>query len=377
MNRHDDQHFLHSVIYWVITLVLLFSPLFPVGAFLLIRKLIVNHRRPYVAPHSWQAQAGTPPPEADATVKKGKGAAKGAEKKAKGAAATAQLKRPNAKRGKALMILGGILAAVFAFVLAIVLGPGLMSSGLIAIIQFSPLWAFLVIGLAMFGVGNSANKREKRFSKYLALIGRHKEIPVEQLASAMPISVQKASADLEAMLSEGYLPTGYVDWMRGVLVLSDEGMSNPPPEEETPKNQDDDDKILNEIRLINDLIEDAAMSRKIDRIGEISSKIFSYQREHPAKSAQLRTFLSYYLPATLKILRAYAQLEAQGIEGDNITAAKTRIEQMMDKVVEGFEKQLDRLFQGDVLDITADVEVLERMLSKDGLSGGGGMTLGG
>ncbi|MEG1241306.1 MAG: hypothetical protein RSD46_08180, partial [Oscillospiraceae bacterium] len=77
------------------------------------------------------------------------------------------------------------------------------------------------------------------------------------------------------------------------------------------------------------------------------------------------------LPTTLKILRAYAQLEAQGIEGDNITAAKDRIEGMMDRVVEGFEKQLDRLFQNAALDITSDVEVLEKMLNNDGLSGGG------
>ena len=42
----------------------------------------------------------------------------------------------------------------------------------------------------------------------------------------------------------------------------------------------------------------------------------------------------------------------------------------MDKVVDGFEKQLDRLFEVDTMDITADVEVLERMLEKDGLSGG-------
>lgn len=78
--------------------------------------------------------------------------------------------------------------------------------------------------------------------------------------------------------------------------------------------------------------------------------------------------MSYYLPTTLKILRAYAQLEDQEVAGENITAAMERIEGMMDKVVEGFEKQLDQLFQGDALDITSDVEVLERMLSKDGLS---------
>ena len=76
-------------------------------------------------------------------------------------------------------------------------------------------------------------------------------------------------------------------------------------------------------------------------------------------------------PTTLKILHAYAQLESQGIEGENITAAKARIEGMMGKVVEGFEKQLDRLFEHDVMDITSDVAVLEKMLRKDGLSGDG------
>ena len=47
----------------------------------------------------------------------------------------------------------------------------------------------------------------------------------------------------------------------------------------------------------------------------------------------------------------------------------------MDKIVEGFEKQLDQLFKTEAMDITTDVEVLERMLDKDGL--GSGMTLGG
>lgn len=42
---------------------------------------------------------------------------------------------------------------------------------------------------------------------------------------------------------------------------------------------------------------------------------------------------------------------------------------MMDKVVEGFEHQLDRLFEHDAMDITADVSVLENLLRKDGLSG--------
>ena len=147
-------------------------------------------------------------------------------------------------------------------------------------------------------------------------------------------------------------------------------MQAPPP----PKA--DENAILAEIRAINDAIDNEKLSAQIDRVGVITAKILDYQKAHPEKEAELHSFLSYYLPTTLKILRTYAQLEDQEVAGENITAAMSRIEGMMDKAVEGFEKQLDRLFQGDVMDITTDVEVLERMLAKDGLSDQGGLTLG-
>ena len=77
--------------------------------------------------------------------------------------------------------------------------------------------------------------------------------------------------------------------------------------------------------------------------------------------------MNYYLPTTLKLLDSYALLEAQGIEGDNITASKKEIERTMDTLIAGFEKQLDRLFSSQAMDITADVEVLEGMMAQDGL----------
>ena len=47
----------------------------------------------------------------------------------------------------------------------------------------------------------------------------------------------------------------------------------------------------------------------------------------------------------------------------------------MDQVVAGFEKQLDKLFQDEAMDINSDVQVLENMLKKDGLSGNQDMTM--
>ena len=138
----------------------------------------------------------------------------------------------------------------------------------------------------------------------------------------------------------------------------------------------DGEMAIREMKRLDENIADPGISADIVRLEQVSARIFDEVRTHPEKLPQIRRFLDYYLPTTLKILRAYAQLEDQEVEGENITAAMERIEGMMDKVVEGFEKQLDLLFQGDAMDITADVEVLERMLAKDGLSGQEGMTLG-
>ena len=88
-----------------------------------------------------------------------------------------------------------------------------------------------------------------------------------------------------------------------------------------------------------------------------------------------RALAEHLRVSVITVEGAYSQLEDQEISGANITSAMERIEGMMDKVVEGFEKQLDQLFQGDAMDITTDVEVLERMLAKDGLSDTQGMTL--
>ena len=135
--------------------------------------------------------------------------------------------------------------------------------------------------------------------------------------------------------------------------------------------------MIAEIRAENDRIPDSSLSDKLEKLENLCAEVFRAVYDKPAKAPQIRKFMDYYLPTTLKILNAYAQMEAQGIEGENIRSAKKRIEGMMDKVVEGFEKQLDKLFQNDAMDITTDVEVLERMLEKDGLSGGQGLTLGG
>ena len=243
-----------------------------------------------------------------------------------------------------------------------------------------PLLCFTAVGLGLLGAGLLKRRTVHRYRGYLAMIGSHKAVSVSALSSATGSSPAKVRDDLEDMLDDGFFPKGFLDYGSDRLVVDGNGLEEAPaPQAEpqpAPKAQEED-AILAEIRAVNDAVANEKVSAQIDQIGLITAKILDYQRSHPDSAPQLHSFLSYYLPTTLKILRAYGQLESQEVSGENITAAMARIEGMMDKVVEGFEKQLDLLFQGDAMDITADVAVLERMLAKDGLSDQEGLTLGG
>ena len=233
-------------------------------------------------------------------------------------------------------------------------------------------------GLGFLWAGLRKRKQASRCRSYLAMIGRKKTVSVSVLASATGRSPDKVRDDLADMLDCGLFPQGFLDYGGDRLVLTGDGVTEVPKQEREappPPPKADEDAILTEIRTINDAIDNEKLSEQIDRVGVITARILDYQKSHPEKEAELHSFLSYYLPTTLKILRTYAQLEDQEVSGQNITAAMQRIENMMDKAVEGFEKQLDRLFQGDAMDIAADVEVLERMLAKDGLSDQEGLTL--
>ena len=288
--------------------------------------------------------------------------------------------------GRGLVIGGGTLTGIF--------GLGALTVATVFLEELSygfwewtlliPIAACLMFmggGIAMLASGIGKGRRNERYLNYLAYIGANREVPLANMAAAFGVSVGKLCKDLRRMLAKGVLPTGYLDLAEGKLYLTEMGYRAPEPKQEVPPQETAqqaaarEDGILREIRQVNDSIPDAVMSAKIDRIEEITGKILKYQKEHPNKEGQLRSFLNYYLPTTLKILRAYAQLDAQGIEGENISAAKKRIEDMMDQVVYGFERQLDKLFRDDAMDITSDVEVLENMLRKDGLSDEGGITM--
>ncbi len=123
---------------------------------------------------------------------------------------------------------------------------------------------------------------------------------------------------------------------------------------------------LKKLRAANDAIPDESLSDCIDRMEKASADIFAFIAEHPEKAPQIRKFMNYYLPTTLKLLNSYQRLAAQSTKGETITSTMFNISGMMHTVATAFEKQLDSLFADEAMDVSADISVFETLLKQEG-----------
>ena len=126
---------------------------------------------------------------------------------------------------------------------------------------------------------------------------------------------------------------------------------------------------VEEMKRLDENIEDEKISQAIRKLEQTSQAIFQQVREAPEKLPQIRKFMDYYLPTTLKLLNAYDRMSSVGVGGENIDSTKERVEAIMDTIVAAFDKQLDGLFGAEALDVSADITVLETMLAREGLAG--------
>ena len=123
---------------------------------------------------------------------------------------------------------------------------------------------------------------------------------------------------------------------------------------------------LEEMRRLNDSIQDAAISAQIERLSQVSDKIFQQVQKDPSQLPQIRKFMSYYLPTTLKLLQSYRTMKTRGVSYSEMNTTRENLIHALDMILQAAQKQLDAMHKDDMLDMSADMDVLEQMLKRDG-----------
>ena len=112
---------------------------------------------------------------------------------------------------------------------------------------------------------------------------------------------------------------------------------------------------------------DLEAAGKITRIANATEGIVDEVIRDPKDKRDADTFFSYYLPAMDKLIHYYETFLSAG-NGESVREGKNRIENSLGMVAEAFEKQLDKLFKNEAMDVKTDITLMETMLRMDGLT---------
>ena len=272
---------------------------------------------------------------------------------------------------------------------------------LIAINSTGAVWSLITalciaLGGSVMLLSAFTNRRKARaFARCITVSGTAGIVDIAKLSATLGMKSNELDRQLTEMIDRGYYGArAYIDHQRGLLVIDPEDMRDVYRREDEAKKaeaqreqeaqQSEYERIIAAIQKADEDIDDEVMSAKIRRMQSLTAAIFKEVEAHPEKKPKITRFMSYYLPTTLKLLNAYARIEAQGVSGENMAKAKADIEGIADTLVDGYEKQLDTLYRAEAMDIAGDVRVIEQMMKADGLSspfsgltGTSGQTMGG
>ncbi len=286
-------------------------------------------------------------------------------------------------------------------------GLGLLVQSLLTVLGTASLNALLlpgvfsVIFLEMIFYGNGQKNRLKRAEKYLELCGTKMYGVINEMAHYTGKSVRFVRRDLRRMLKAGMFPDGHLDEKETCFMLNDviyhqyletekaylaqKEIAEQKKEQEIPKNESPEStqsdreqelhsmvaegmEYIRHLRELNDEIEGEVISGKLYQLENLLKEIFNRVQEHPEQMHRMHKLMEYYLPTMLKLVEQYAEFDRMSSPGEDVLEAKAEIEKTLDMINQAFVTLLNNLFRDAAFDASADAQVLQTMLAKEGLT---------
>ena len=244
----------------------------------------------------------------------------------------------------------------------------------------------------MLTTGIIQSKRLQRFRQYVRILNGRTYAMLDEFAANVGKNRSYVRKDVQKMISLRMFPFGRLDNEGTCLILNNEtwqqyvALKNQryqlELEEEEQKRIEEEDPFqrevakalkegegyLSQIREANNAIPGKEISKKLDDLELIIRKIFEQLKNHPEKIPEMNKFMEYYLPTTLKLVKAYREFDGQALEGENISSGKQEIEKTLDTINKAFLNLFDNLFADTAMDISTDISVLRTMLAQEGLT---------
>lgn len=270
-----------------------------------------------------------------------------------------------------------------------------LASSTLSLTSFIGNAIFLLVFSLMIKHGNKNLQRVNRAKRY-AMLGKESQyVTIDNLVSHLGMKRKKVIADIHKMLELGMYPEGHFDEQETCLIFTNEmyktyqqmqrakreldiQQANEKKQleeqykdiEHNPELQEmiqEGNECIKKLRDLNDEIEGEVFSDKLYRLENVLKEIFAQIKIHPEKMSEMHKVMSYYLPTTLKMVEAYSEFDDISEPGTDIIEAKKQIEGAIDNINDAFNQLMNKLFLDKVYDVTTDAQVLQSILSREGL----------
>ncbi len=238
--------------------------------------------------------------------------------------------------------------------------------------------------------GKAYSDRADRYVRYMKLLEKKQFASIEELAGAVAKKTRTVIKDLEFMIEEKWFLEGRFDDRKTQFMLTDkvyeqyrlaeegrllrqqeelekQSLENDPVQKEVAQILEEGNLYIRQIRRLNDEILGEDISSQLEQIEHIIDSIFTTVKRKPEKRFELRKLMQYYLPMTVKVVTTYRDFENERVPSEQLEESKREIRETLEKVITAFGTLREKLFQEDVLDVSTDLDVLETMMSQEGL----------
>ncbi|MGI6590199.1 MAG: 5-bromo-4-chloroindolyl phosphate hydrolysis family protein [Eggerthellaceae bacterium] len=298
--------------------------------------------------------------------------------------------------GIIMTTLGAVFSLAFGTTAFIALIGALVDPTDLLGIPAAALFALAGASVGVTIVGGSRIGLSSRFSNYVKAIGTSESIPLDNLSHKVGRPKKNVEKDVEKMIGKDLFIQAHLDSEEDILFLTDNAYKDyqgyreeaarkqareqlrqqaaSKRAQERPLTAEEQARLNQGRELLRqidartpDLGSDDA-KKKAQALHVVAENIFNRAEQDPDVIEDLDQLVDYYLPLTVKLLDAYAELAEQPIQSDSIGTSRREIESTLDTLVHAFAKLHDSLFQEMTWDVSTDISVLNAVLAQDGLT---------
>ncbi len=313
---------------------------------------------------------------------------------------TSHVRFPHSPIGKVsgilFIIFGSIgmgLFGISSFVLTVI--SSLISGMLTVTPLIATFFSVFAVSVILFLRGLNLRKRFKRYRMYLTLLKGRSTCMIKELALYSILSEKFVIKDFRKMISKGNFPQAHIDDEKTMIMLNHEiyeqylllqadfkarqaaekleaaerrKVKVTPEMSRIQITVDEGRKYIQQMNEAKTSITDPEVSTKVQSLADTISRIISYVETHPEKLPEVRRFMAYYLPTTIKLLESYQEFDRHPIQGTNITKAKSEIKGALNTINSAFETLFDSLFENAAWDVSTDISVMKTIFAQEGLT---------